>query len=165
MKQKYMILIGAIIALTTNLCRGVDTVPESRAWHRRVKVVYLNLGITSFAPLSAHDVLASTLPSAGDGANQVNIESGACNATITEIVKQFTFLEPATTKRSIDVRVVFIFTRVDGFSVLLSADCSGQFEWVNIKHKLPDLEQRKALWATLPHEVIVKYPGPLSEQK
>ncbi len=122
--------------------------------------------MSSFARLSAHNILSSTLPSTGiSAANQIEIENGACTATITELVKQFDTLEPANIEPSIDVRIVFIFTRVDGLSVLLAADSGGQFEWANIKHKLPTLEQRKALWRTLPHEVVEEYPGPLREQK
>jgi len=169
MKQKSLFLISAAVivfaAVTANLGRGWDTVPESRAWHRGVKVVYQDLGMESFAGLGAYDILNSTLPGSYSPPNQLNIESGACNATIIELVGQFSILEPATVKPSIDVRVVFIFTRVDGLAVLLAADCSGQFEWANIKHKIPTLEQRKALWRTLPHEVVAEYPGPLKEPK
>jgi hypothetical protein len=170
MKQRSMLLLSAVVAILAlvpaNLGRAGDTVPESRAWHTSVKVVYLDLGISSFARLGANSVLSSTLPHVGvSTANQVTIDRGACTATIKDLVGQFETLEPANVEPSIDVRVVFIFTRVDGLSVLLAADSGGQFEWANIKHKLPTLEQRKALWRTLPHEVVAEYPGPLKETK
>ena len=168
MKQSRARFIGqaaaAIVLAASTLGRAGDTEPLSMAWHRSVKVVYEDLGSRSPVRLSAKNILEAMLPRlSGRKSNVVNIESGACTKAVTEIVKQLKTLDPADVDPSFDVRVVFIFTRVDGYSVLLSADSAGQFEWANIKHKLPTLEQRKALWRTLPYEVVKEYPGPIEE--
>ena len=168
MKQSRARFIGqaaaAIVLAASTLGRAGDTEPLSMAWHRSVKVVYENLASRSPVRLSTKNILEAMLPGlSGRQPNVVNIEDGACRPALAEIVKQFKTLEPADVDPSIDVRVVFIFTRVDGYSVLLSADRAGQFEWANIKHKLPTLEQRKALWQTLPYEVVKEFPGPLEE--
>ena len=158
--------VALIVIMSNNWGRTWDTAPISSAWHRDVKIVYLDLGMSSAVRLDTQNILSSTLPGLrGAIPNQINIQSGSCTSAITEIVQQFDALEPKSTKASIDVRVVFIFTRVDGFSVLLAADSAGNFEWANIKRALPTLEQRKSLWKALPFEVVAKHPGPLEEEK
>lgn len=170
MKTAQNFILGALLTVlvssTSMSVRGWDTVPVSMAWQRSVKIVYLEFGASSFVRLSPRDVLETTMPRLrGSLPNRIEIQSGACTQAVTEIVGTFGDLVPDDITSSIDVRVVYIFTRVDGFSVMLCADTSGQFEWVNIKRDLPTLEQRKALWQALPHEVVALYPGPLKEKE
>jgi|GEM_PF-6240017 len=144
---------------------GGDTEPISLAWQSSFKIVYMDPGTESPVRISANSILASTLPRlSARRPNVVNIESGPGIATITKLVTRLNTLEPADVDPSLDVRVLFVFTRVDGYSAILAADSSGQFEWANIKHELPTLEQRKALWRALPYEVVTEYPGPLRQK-
>jgi len=154
------------LLVTAELGMGGDTEPISLAWQRSFKIVYMDPGTESPVRISAKSILAATLPTLSSRRpNVMNIESGPGIAAITELVKKLNTWEPADVDPSLDVRVVFVFTRVDGYSAILAANSSGQFEWANIKHELPTLEQRKALWRALPYEVVTEYPGPLRQKR
>ena len=61
-RLRHCLTAALLITLTATLSRAWDTAPESRAWQCRFKVIHQDLGIMSFALLSAYSILASTLP-------------------------------------------------------------------------------------------------------